>query len=147
VSRPGTVSAAGALNPFTALDDDPELKKLFKIYPQLTQQLLKIDAATEIIHTNGHHDSKRHKGGRGSDHKNGSPNGPLNQDPGLQSGLMALYTARKSEDGEAVLEYGKLVLEILARDATIDAPALVHQDVEKESAQFVALLLQAEKNS
>jgi hypothetical protein len=107
------------------------------MYPRLASVLLKIHAATNITHTNGHQNGDAGKGKRSK---------PLNQDPGLQNGLKALYTARGAdgEDGEGVREYGKLILQILAKDESVDAAVLVQKELEEESARFVALLLQAE---
>jgi hypothetical protein len=134
-ARPGTVAAAGRKRPFEALDDSEELKALFKIYPRLTSVLLKIDAAINVSHTNGHQNSGNNK-----------RNKPWNKDEGLQNGLRTLYTARRAdgEDGEGIREYGKLVLQILAKDKVVDATVLVQKELEEESARFVALLLQAE---
>jgi len=105
------------------------------MYPRLASVLLKIDAATNVTQTNGHQNGGKKKRSK-----------PWNQDEGIQNGLRALYTARGAdgEDGEGVREYGKLVLQILAKDKSVDAAVLVQKELEEESARFVALLLQAE---
>lgn len=131
------------MNPFATLDDAKELKTLFQIYPKLKAQLLKIDKAAQASQSNGQKDT-RQKGGRNNGAAKG--HGPLNQDPGLQNGLKALYVGRASDDGEGVREYGKLILSLLNKTDDLDAAVLVHREVEEESAQFVALLLQAEQS-
>lgn len=131
VPRPGTVAAAG-YNPFAALDESKELEDVFKRYPRLISQLLKIEAAM-----NNHATPTNAKG-------RSNAKGPLNQDPGLQNGLKELYMVRNSDDGEGVQEFGELILQILAKDDAADAAMLVQKELEEESARYVALLLQAE---
>lgn len=98
------------------LDDSKELQQLFIQFPNLPKQLDLINAAT-----------LRPIEDFGQSQYGGKKQQPWNQDKGTQLGVEALKRARIAygKDGEGVREYGKLILQLLARESEIDAKELI----------------------
>lgn len=144
VPRLGTIAAAGYRGPFSALDDSKDLQTLFKLYPTLPSLLGEIHAATlqptDEDGINVQPQYHRVKGQHRSNRK------VWNLDRGLQDGVEALRRARRivGKDGEAVKEYSRLILQILSRDDTVHAEALIQKEVADEDARIVSMLLNGE---
>ncbi|KAJ9132651.1 hypothetical protein NKR23_g11111 [Pleurostoma richardsiae] len=137
-------------HPFSVLDDSPELRYLFKKYPNLPSALARVHAATLPP----------------SSEQQQPPAGGLpwslqqtaayrkkqqawTHDVGLRRGKDALRRARTDpgEDGEAVREYCELVLHLLGRQAderSGDVTAVVRREVNEEDVRLIEKLMEAE---
>lgn len=85
------------------------------------------------------------EGYKGNDRKPGKDR-PWDRNRGNQSGIQALKNARRvyGKDGEGVREYGKLILQLLSGDETIDATEMIRREVGEEDARIISELLKAE---
>ena len=147
----GTVSAAGARNPFSVLEDAKELQTLFMIYPRLRSQLRDIytatlpplDDSTGMVGQYENHSQAYRGRGRGRGRLGrGRDRGPWNADRGTQDGIDALCNAKEQygKGGEGVREYAELVLKIVSMEG-IDVAQLVQEEVAEENAKIIAQLL------
>lgn len=136
VPRPGTKAAAGYKSPLAALEDSKELKELFKIYPNLHSQLDEIDTAT-----------LRPLDGELKPIKKGTKVEPWNPDRGIEKGREALSKARNTsgEEGRAVREFSRLVLQILAGDDGVKAADVIEKERREESYKAIEALLNNER--
>ena len=106
-SRAGTT---GFKSPFTILEDSKELRQLFLQFPDLSKHLDSIHSAT-LRPVEDFGKQQQQPGQRKQQ--------SWNQDRGLALGVEALGKARRQygKDGEGVREYGRLVLQLLEREA------------------------------
>lgn len=120
-------------NPFSVLDDSPDLERLFQKYPALPQKLSLIHAATlppeaEQSGPGGlpwnlsQVQSKKHK---------------WSHDTGLKRGKVALRRARTdpTEMGDAVREYCELVLYLLGKERDKAAGVDITDQLRKQLTQ------------
>lgn len=146
----GTVSAAGARNPFSILEDAKELQTVFMMYPRLRSQLRDIYAATlpPLEITSGitsqyeyHHQAERGRG-KGRARIGRGERGPWNSDRGTQDGIDALSNAKEQygKGGEGIREYAELVLKLVSMEGA-DMAQLVQEEVAEENAKIIAQLL------
>jgi hypothetical protein len=134
--KPETVGAGAFKGPFAALDEAPELKVLFKLYPNLPKVLEQINTAT-LPPVDGYTPS-----GLPTSVRKGNEQ-PWNSDRGLQKGVEALKRARNSDgrDGEAVREYGRLILQILAAEEGLTTEEIIQKELAEENARIIEQLL------
>jgi len=71
-----------------------------------------------------------------------------NSDRGLQKGVEALNKLRNTndEDGEAVREFSKLVLEILSGEDGVSAAEVIQKEQAAESVRIIQQMLEREVN-
>lgn len=135
--RPGTVAGAVPFKgPFAALDSSPQLKLLFKLYPNLPTILNKINTAT-LPPLDGYTPS-----GLPTSVRKGNEQ-PWNSDRGLQKGVEALKKARNEDgkDGESVREYGRVVLHILREEEGMTTEEAIRKEEQEENARIIEQLL------
>jgi hypothetical protein len=147
----GTLSAAGARNPFSVLEDAKDLQTLFMVYPRLRAQLREIYSATlhpgdEFASSTEQYENnpQSYRGGargRGRTGR-GRGRGPWNTDRGTQDGIDALCDAKEQygKGGEGVREYADLVLKLVSMEG-MDVARLVQDEVAEENAKIIAQLL------
>ncbi|KAF8863571.1 hypothetical protein BDZ45DRAFT_583713 [Acephala macrosclerotiorum] len=134
--RAGTIAGKAFKGPFAALDDSPDLRLLFKLYPNLPKLLDSIHTATlpsiDEYTTSGLPTRAR----KGNEQ-------PWNSDRGLQKGVEALKKARNSDgkDGEGLREYSRLILQILAGEEGMTTEQIIQKELAEENARIIEQLL------
>ncbi|TLD25022.1 hypothetical protein PspLS_05710 [Pyricularia sp. CBS 133598] len=147
----------GRQHPFSILDDSPELRNLFKKYPNLPSTLNQIHSATlppkKEPGTRGGFPWKlsdvdsRLLDGTGRPGGGRKKNEPWSQDVGLSRGRAALRKARMdpSDVGDGVREYCELVLYLLSKGSDKDeATAMVSREYTQEEIKLIETLQQQE---
>jgi hypothetical protein len=129
-------------NPFRALDSSEKLKYLFKKYPTLPDQLLKIHAATLPPA-----DAGPDKRIPASMIKNPSRNNKWNHDIGLRQGKDALRRAKQAsgEEGKAIREYSELIVHLLNEPQNDDANTLLQRQTDDQDVKLIETLLAEER--
>ncbi|KAF4341732.1 zinc finger domain protein [Fusarium beomiforme] len=130
------------LNPFQALESSEKLRLLFRKYPSLPDQLLKIDAATLP--------PPETKSAIPASLLKGLPpkQEAWNHDIGIQNGKEALRKARRAdgEQGDAIREYSELVLHLLnTENASTDVDTILRQQIAQEDTKLIERLMAQEK--
>jgi len=129
-------------NPYQVLEQSEQLRRLFRKYPKLPEQLLKIDAATRP--------PPETKSAIPPSLLKGAPpkQEVWNDDIGKQKGKDALRKARHAdgEQGDAIREYSELVLHLLNNtSAGIDADSILRQQFAQKDTEFIERLMAQEK--
>lgn len=152
--KPGTRAAAGAPNPFAAVETSQDLQTLFMMFPRLRCQLRDIHNATlpptedELMEQqlDERESSSRGRGrGRGRGGR-GRGRGPWTQERGTKNGVRALQHAKAEygKGGEGIREFADLVLRLVSGDGGPDGVELVQQEVIDENTRIIAQLLSGE---
>ncbi|KAF9774713.1 hypothetical protein IL306_007259 [Fusarium sp. DS 682] len=133
---------SGPLNPFQALETSEKLRLLFRKYPSLPDQLLKIDAAMLP--------PPETKPAIPASLLKGLPpkQEAWNHDIGIQNGKEALRKARRAdgEQGDAIREYSELVLNITnTENASTDVDTILRQQIAQEDTKLIERLMAQEK--
>ncbi|KAI5462210.1 hypothetical protein BGZ63DRAFT_485681 [Mariannaea sp. PMI_226] len=133
-------------NPFRALEHSDKLRVLFRKYPFLPDQLLKIHAATLPPKDN----TDQKKASIPASLLKGLPpkKETWNHDVGIQNGKEALRQARRAdgEAGEAIREYSELILHIMNSDDTgTDATSILRQQLAQEDTKLIERLMAEDK--
>ncbi|KAG8674708.1 hypothetical protein FPOAC2_00742 [Fusarium poae] len=129
-------------NPFQALETSEKLRLLFRKYPDLPDQLLKIDAATLP--------PPETKPAIPASLLKGLPpkQEAWNHDIGIQNGKEALRKARRAggEQGDAIREYSELILHLInTESANTDVDNILRQQLAQEDTKLIERLMQQEK--
>ncbi|KAG5663661.1 hypothetical protein KAF25_006246 [Fusarium avenaceum] len=129
-------------NPFSALEGSEKLRLLFRKYPNLPEQLRKIDAATLP--------PPETKSSIPASLLKGLPpkQEAWNHDIGLQNGKEALRKARRAhgEQGDAIREYSELILHLMnTENATTDVDNALRQQLAQEDTKLIERLMAQEK--
>ncbi|KAM0305481.1 hypothetical protein HYE67_008592 [Fusarium culmorum] len=129
-------------NPFQALETSEKLRLLFRKYPDLPEQLLKIDAATLP--------PAESKLAIPASLLKGLPpkQEAWNHDIGIQNGKEALRKARRAggEKGDAIREYSELILHLInTESANTDVDSILRQQLAQEDTKLIERLMQQEK--
>ncbi|KAL6919442.1 hypothetical protein ACHAP8_002777 [Fusarium lateritium] len=129
-------------NPFQALETSEKLRHLFRKYPDLPDQLLKIDAATLP--------PPETKPAIPASLLKGLPpkQEAWNHDIGIQNGKEALRKARRAggEQGDAIREYSELILHLInTESANADVDNILRQQLAQEDTKLIERLMQQEK--
>lgn len=129
-------------NPFQALETSEKLRLLFRKYPSLPDQLLKIDAATLP--------PPETKSAIPASLLKGLPpkQEAWNHDIGIQNGKEALRKARRAdgEQGDAIREYSELILHLInTESANADADNVLRQQLAQEDTKLIERLMAQEK--
>ncbi|GKT99677.1 hit zinc finger protein [Fusarium langsethiae] len=129
-------------NPFQTLETSEKLRLLFRKYPDLSEQLLKIDAATLP--------PPETKSAIPASLLKGLPpkQEAWNHDIGIQNGKEALRKARRAggEQGDAIREYSELILHLVnTESASTDVDNILRQQLAQEDTKLIERLMQQEK--
>ncbi|RGP79690.1 zinc finger hit domain-containing 3 [Fusarium longipes] len=129
-------------NPFQALETSDKLRLLFRKYPNLPDQLLKIDAATLP--------PPETKSAIPASLLKGLPpkQEAWNHDIGIQNGKEALRKARRAggEQGDAIREYTELILHLMnTESANTDVDTILRQQLAQEDTKLIERLMAQEK--
>ncbi|KAM0204233.1 hypothetical protein ACHAPA_009332 [Fusarium lateritium] len=139
---PSRPPPADPSNPFSALERSEKLRLLFRKYPNLPEQLRKIDAATLP--------PPETKSSIPASLLKGLPpkQEAWNHDIGLQNGKEALRKARRAhgEQGDAIREYSELILHLMnAENASTDVDNTLRQQLAQEDTKLIERLMAQEK--
>ncbi|KAG6232489.1 hypothetical protein E4U26_004968 [Claviceps purpurea] len=132
----------GSLNPFRVLDTSDDLRRLFRKYPNLAEQLLTIFAATQPP------EEAPDKRIPASLMQGVAKKETWNHDIGINNGKEALRKARdlKGEAGEAVREYSELVLHLMnTGDDKGQASTVLQRQVAQEDSKLIEQLMAQER--
>ncbi|KAG6190746.1 hypothetical protein E4U36_001860 [Claviceps purpurea] len=132
----------GSLNPFRVLDTSDDLRRLFRKYPNLAEQLLTIFAATQPP------EEAPDKRIPASLMQGVAKKETWNHDIGIKNGKEALRKARdlKGEAGEAVREYSELVLHLMnTGDDKGQASTVLQRQVAQEDSKLIEKLMAQER--
>ncbi|RSM18780.1 hypothetical protein CDV31_002298 [Fusarium ambrosium] len=129
-------------NPFRALESSEKLRQLFRKYPHLPEQLLRIHAATLP--------PPETKSAIPASLLKGLPpkKETWNHDIGIQNGKEALRKARRAdgEEGDAIREYTELILHLMNTDgAETDVGDILRQQLAQEDTKLIERLMAQEK--
>ncbi|CAM1504140.1 Fc.00g017310.m01.CDS01 [Cosmosporella sp. VM-42] len=131
-------------SPFRALEKSDKLRHLFKKYPGLPDQLLRIHAAT-LPPTDA---ASQNPGIPASLLKGLPKKESWNHDIGIQNGKEALRKARRAdgEEGDAIREYSELILHLTNTGGSdSDVTNLLRQQLAREDTRLIERLMAEEK--
>ncbi|KAJ0339801.1 hypothetical protein COL922a_004019 [Colletotrichum nupharicola] len=143
--QPGAKKAFDPKNPFSVLDDSPQLRYLFKRYPSLKSRLLGILAATEpppeLQGTgNSLNDTMKARALAAA-----NPNKEQwSHDVGIRNGKEALRKARTAagEDGEGVREYIELINHLILKGEDAAADEAIRKSAAEKDTNLIRKLLE-----
>ncbi|KAI8293186.1 hypothetical protein K4K59_005874 [Colletotrichum sp. SAR11_240] len=142
---PGAKKAFDPKNPFSVLDDSPQLRYLFKRYPSLKSRLLGILAATEpppeLQGTgNSLNDTMKARALAAANPKKEQ----WSHDVGIRNGKEALRKARTAagEDGEGVREYIELINHLILKGEDATADEAIRQSAAEKDTDLIRKLLE-----
>lgn len=143
--QPGAKKAFDPKNPFSVLDDSPQLRYLFKRYPSLKSRLLGILAATEpppeLQGTgNSLNDTMKARALAAANPKKEQ----WSHDVGIRNGKEALRKARTAagEDGEGVREYIELINHLILKGEDAAAEEAIRKSAEEKDTDLIRKLLE-----
>ncbi|KAL2753709.1 hypothetical protein ACRALDRAFT_2110395 [Sodiomyces alcalophilus JCM 7366] len=133
-------------NPFSVLDDSEQLRYLFRRYPNLPQQLLAINAATEPPPEAQPSTLKEAILAKAAA-ANNPKHTQWNHDVGIRKGKEALRKARKAEGdaGEGVREFSELIVHLISQGTQgEEADSVLRNQVAQRDADLIKRLLEEE---
>ncbi|CAI0641757.1 unnamed protein product [Colletotrichum noveboracense] len=143
--QPGAKKAFDPKNPFSVLDDSPQLRYLFKRYPSLKSRLLGILAATEpppeLQGTgNSLNDTMKARALAAANPKKEQ----WSHDVGIRNGKEALRKARTAagEDGEGVREYIELINHLILKGEDAAAEEAIRKSAAEKDTDLIRKLLE-----
>ncbi|KAE9573848.1 hypothetical protein CGMCC3_g10079 [Colletotrichum fructicola] len=143
--QPGAKKAFDPKNPFSVLDDSPQLRYLFKRYPSLKSRLLGILAATEpppeLQGTgNSLNDTMKARALAAANPKKEQ----WSHDVGIRNGKEALRKARTAagEDGEGVREYVELINHLILKGEDAAAEEAIRKSAAEKDTDLIRKLLE-----
>ncbi|KAF4923824.1 hypothetical protein CGCVW01_v004428 [Colletotrichum viniferum] len=143
--QPGAKKAFDPKNPFSVLDDSPQLRYLFKRYPGLKSRLLGILAATEpppeLQGTgNSLNDTMKARALAAANPKKEQ----WSHDVGIRNGKEALRKARTAagEDGEGVREYIELINHLILKGEDAAAEEAIRKSAVEKDTDLIRKLLE-----
>ncbi|KAK1847711.1 hit finger domain protein [Colletotrichum chrysophilum] len=143
--QPGAKKAFDPKNPFSVLDDSPQLRYLFKRYPSLKSRLLVILAATEpppeLQGTgNSLNNTMKARALAAANPKKEQ----WSHDVGIRNGKEALRKARTAagEDGEGVREYIELINHLILKGEDAAAEEAIRKSAAEKDTDLIRKLLE-----